>query len=49
MSSALIDMSTVSPATSRRVFAAAKARGVHMLDAPVSGSTPQDLARVPPR
>jgi len=39
--STLIEMSTVSPGASRRVFEAAGARGVAMLDAPVSGSTPQ--------
>jgi 3-hydroxyisobutyrate dehydrogenase len=36
-----IDLSTVLPATSRRVFDAAKARGVSFLDAPVSGTLPQ--------
>lgn len=36
-----IDMSTVSPETSRRIFEAAKAQGVRMIDAAVSGSTPQ--------
>lgn len=39
--STLIEMSTVSPEASRRVFEAAQERGVSMLDAPVSGSTPQ--------
>src|SRR6185312_5400005 len=33
-----IDMSTVSPAVSRRVAAQVEARGAEMLDAPVSGS-----------
>ncbi len=33
-----VDMSTVSPAVSRRVAAQVKERGAHMLDAPVSGS-----------
>jgi 3-hydroxyisobutyrate dehydrogenase-like beta-hydroxyacid dehydrogenase len=32
-----IDMSTISPAGTRRVAAALAARGVHMLDAPVTG------------
>jgi 3-hydroxyisobutyrate dehydrogenase-like beta-hydroxyacid dehydrogenase len=33
----LCDLSTVDPATSRRVFEASRARGVHALDCPVSG------------
>jgi len=33
----LIDMSTIDPATTRRVEAAVRARGARMLDAPVSG------------
>ncbi|HEY6101820.1 MAG TPA: NAD(P)-dependent oxidoreductase [bacterium] len=33
-----VDMSTVSPAASREVAAAARSRGAQMLDAPVSGS-----------
>ncbi|MCK4897295.1 MAG: NAD(P)-dependent oxidoreductase, partial [Anaerolineales bacterium] len=33
-----IDMSTVSPATSRELAAQVAAKGAHMLDAPVSGS-----------
>ncbi|GAC1465527.1 MAG: 2-hydroxy-3-oxopropionate reductase [Ktedonobacteraceae bacterium] len=37
----LIDMSTVSPETSRHLFQAAKEHGVAMLDAAVAGSTPQ--------
>jgi len=37
----LIDMSTVSPRTSRQVFEAAKKQNISMLDAAVSGSTPQ--------
>lgn len=37
----LIEMSTVSPQASKRVREAARQRGVAMLDAPVSGSTPQ--------
>ncbi len=37
----LVDMSTVSPETSRHLFQAAKEHGVEMLDAAVSGSTPQ--------
>jgi 3-hydroxyisobutyrate dehydrogenase-like beta-hydroxyacid dehydrogenase len=36
----LIDLSSVSPATSRKVAAAAQSRGVDALDAAVSGSTP---------
>ena len=35
----LIDMSTVDPKVSREVAQAVRARGAHMLDAPVSGST----------
>ena len=35
----LIDMSTVDPKVSRQVAEAVRARGAHMLDAPVSGST----------
>lgn len=34
-----IDCSTIAPATSRRVAAAARERGIDMLDAPVSGGT----------
>jgi 3-hydroxyisobutyrate dehydrogenase-like beta-hydroxyacid dehydrogenase len=37
----LIDMSTVSPRMSRRLHEAARGAGVSVLDAPVSGSTPQ--------
>lgn len=36
-SSLVIDCSTISPATSRKVADAAQARGISMLDAPVSG------------
>jgi 3-hydroxyisobutyrate dehydrogenase len=36
-----IEMSTVNPATSRRLHAAARSKGVAVLDAPVSGSTLQ--------
>ncbi len=39
--STVIDVSTVSPATSRSLHQAAKQRGIACLDAPVSGSTPQ--------
>jgi 3-hydroxyisobutyrate dehydrogenase len=39
--SIIIDMSTVSPNTSRRICAAVKEKGVPMLDAAVSGSVPQ--------
>ena len=35
----VIDCSTIAPATSREVGEAAKARGIEMLDAPVSGGT----------
>jgi len=34
---AVIDMSTISPAVTREIAAALKMKGVHMLDAPVSG------------
>jgi 3-hydroxyisobutyrate dehydrogenase-like beta-hydroxyacid dehydrogenase len=37
----VIDMSTVSPRVSRRLHEAARGKGVAVLDAPVSGSTPQ--------
>ena len=40
-SSVIIDMSTVAPQTSRHLFQAAKAVGVPMIDAAVSGSVPQ--------
>jgi 3-hydroxyisobutyrate dehydrogenase-like beta-hydroxyacid dehydrogenase len=36
-----IDLSTVSPRTSKRLNEAARTRGIDVLDAPVSGSTPQ--------
>jgi 3-hydroxyisobutyrate dehydrogenase len=36
-----IDMSTVDPAASRRVAAAAAERGLRFVDAPVSGGTPR--------
>jgi 3-hydroxyisobutyrate dehydrogenase-like beta-hydroxyacid dehydrogenase len=36
-----VDMSTVSPQASRRLAERVRARGAHMLDAPVSGSIPQ--------
>jgi 3-hydroxyisobutyrate dehydrogenase len=39
--SVIIDMSTVSPRTSRRLFQEARAKGVAMIDAAVSGSVPQ--------
>jgi 3-hydroxyisobutyrate dehydrogenase-like beta-hydroxyacid dehydrogenase len=38
--STIIEMSTVSPGTSRELYRLASARGVNVLDAPVSGSTP---------
>src|SRR5438132_451841 len=37
----IVDMSTVSPRTSRRLHDAARSKGVAVLDAPVSGSTVQ--------
>ncbi len=37
----IIDLSTVSPDASRRLFQAAKEQGVSMIDAAVSGSVPQ--------
>ena len=37
----VVDMSTVSPLTSRRLHEAARSKGISMLDAPVSGSTAQ--------
>jgi 3-hydroxyisobutyrate dehydrogenase len=39
--STIIDMSTVSPRASRHLFQEARAKGVAMLDAAVSGSVPQ--------
>jgi 3-hydroxyisobutyrate dehydrogenase len=36
-----VDMSTIDPAVSRRVAAAAKERGVRFIDAPVSGGVPR--------
>jgi 3-hydroxyisobutyrate dehydrogenase len=39
--SIIIDMSTVSPRTSRHLFQEARAKGVAMIDAAVSGSVPQ--------
>jgi 3-hydroxyisobutyrate dehydrogenase-like beta-hydroxyacid dehydrogenase len=39
--SILIEMSTISPHASSRLHEAARARGLDVLDAPVSGSTPQ--------
>jgi 3-hydroxyisobutyrate dehydrogenase-like beta-hydroxyacid dehydrogenase len=38
--SAIIEMSTVSPATSRELYALSSQAGVKFLDSPVSGSTP---------
>jgi len=37
----VVDMSTVSPRMSRRLYEVARSAGVSVLDAPVSGSTPQ--------
>src|SRR5436309_11285539 len=39
--SMIIDLSTVSPDASRRLYQAAKEKGVSMIDAAVSGSVPQ--------
>ena len=39
-----VDMSTIEPATSQRDAAAAKARGIRFLDAPVSGAVPRAVA-----
>jgi len=39
--SAIIDMSTVSPRASRRIYQASRAKGIAMIDAAVSGSVPQ--------
>src|SRR6266566_1758603 len=39
--SMMIDLSTVSPDASRRLFQAAKEKGIPMIDAAVSGSVPQ--------
>ena len=36
-----VDMSTIAPADSRRIAAALEERGVRMLDAPVTGSSPR--------
>ena len=36
----ILEMSTVLPRTARELYAAGKARGIAVLDAPVSGSTP---------
>src|SRR5256712_2629218 len=36
-----VDMSTIDPAASRRVAAAAAERGIRFMDAPVSGGTPR--------
>jgi len=37
----LVDHSTVSPTTSRRLFEAAREKGAHFLDAPISGGVPR--------
>jgi 3-hydroxyisobutyrate dehydrogenase-like beta-hydroxyacid dehydrogenase len=39
--SVFIDLSTNAPATARRVAAGMAAKGIHMLEAPVSGGTPR--------
>ena len=44
---ALIDMSTIDPAISRKVAGDLESRGVGMLDAPVSGSTEGAAAGTP--
>jgi 2-hydroxy-3-oxopropionate reductase len=41
--SVLVDMSSIAPAASREVCAALEARGVEMLDAPVSGGEPKAI------
>lgn len=41
--SVFIDMSSISPVVSRRIGAALEARGVDMLDAPVSGGEPKAI------
>lgn len=38
-----VDMSTIEPATSQRVAAAARARGLRFIDAPVSGALPRAM------
>lgn len=37
----LVDHSTVSPSTSRKLYAAAAEKGAHFLDAPISGGVPR--------
>jgi 2-hydroxy-3-oxopropionate reductase len=39
----VIDMSSIAPAASQEIAAALKARGVHFLDAPVSGGEPKAI------
>ena len=39
----LVDMSTIDPAVTRRLAAAAAARGLRFVDAPVSGGTPRAI------
>jgi 2-hydroxy-3-oxopropionate reductase len=39
----LIDMSSIAPAASQEIAAALKAKGVHFLDAPVSGGEPKAI------
>ncbi len=39
--SVVIDMSSISPLTAKKVFAAASLKGVEMIDAPVSGGEPK--------
>ena len=41
--SVLIDTSSISPGISRKIYAALEARGVDMLDAPVSGGEPKAI------
>ncbi|WP_213950590.1 2-hydroxy-3-oxopropionate reductase [Tepidanaerobacter syntrophicus] len=40
---ALIDMSSIAPLSSRKIYAALKEKGVDMLDAPVSGGEPKAI------
>ena len=41
--SVVIDMSSIAPLSSRKVYAALEEKGVHMLDAPVSGGEPKAI------
>ncbi|MBQ0740754.1 2-hydroxy-3-oxopropionate reductase, partial [Aquimarina celericrescens] len=44
----VIDCSTIAPASARKVSEAAAARGLQMIDAPVSGGTARAQARTLP-